>query len=620
MNHLAIETIEQIGGYLDASSVLRFSSTNEKYRTALRPLLFRTIRVKFSSPETLKSSAERWLELLTAHRSFCHVRFLYITSSNPQPCYFRIEDCGDRPLETWKFCNIIQLGSQLVSQDDQWKVLVELIKSVPALRKLTWGCREQMPPCVLRYIDENLLQCQVYLANFHLRSLIRPSNITPRLDSYDLELATSRCIYGITMQWDSMIGFGWANYNKRAVIDMVAGAAPNLQEVSLHFKAGYHCPPLGTPVLNFKQGQIAPSSLSHGTGALRRLEIMEQNSGYWITIWNSKTNFGVLQSLKVHYNLTTSDFRWLVQHCRFFSLHTLAIRLATDDDDEELEIVDELTEEVKEFLATLPPLRSVKLTGLYTQRVINAVLDLCSHHLRQLLLGAPPTLGLGVFASIPLSRQIQEKCPRIEELTLPMMRSHGSVDEVAIYQSFGQMKFLRKLQLSMYVPQPFLWDEDVQGVGRLDDRIQVGEPGLLDQLHRAIMDLAMDKTLAASIFNKVVSDRNPPFQGLECLDIRVSALDRYSGYFCPSDIVRLLQYIGRSWTCTRDFSHDRDHHCHVTKYDPEDQARRKTTESARLPDESMEMHVLEPMLEVWPEGRRKGWKEVWHSFPLDDDW
>jgi hypothetical protein len=134
------------------------------------------------------------------------------------------------------------------------------------------------------------------------------------------------------------------------------------------------------------------------------------------------------------------------------------------------------------------------------------------------------------------------------------------------------------------------------------------------------MDLAMDKTLAASIFNKVVSDRNPPFQGLECLDIRVSALDRYSGYFCPSDIVRLLQYIGRSWTCTRDFSHDRDHHCHVTKYDPEDQARRKTTESARLPDESMEMHVLEPMLEVWPEGRRKGWKEVWHSFPLDDDW
>jgi hypothetical protein len=618
MNHLAIETIEQIGEYLDASSVLRFSSTNEKYRTALRPLLFRTIRVKFSSPETLKSSAERCLELLTAHRSFCHVQFLYITSSKPQPCYFDIGDCGDRPLETWKLCNIIQSGLQLVSQDDQWNVLVQLIKSIPALRKLTWGCLEQMPPCVLRYINENLLQCQVYLANFHLRSLIQPSNIRPRLDPYDLELATSRCIYGITMQWDPMNGFGWANYNKRAVIDMVTGAAPNLQEVSLHFEAGNR-PPLGTPVLNPTQEQTAPSSASDGTGALRSLEIMEQDSGYWLTIWNTKTNFGVLQSLKVHYDLTTSDFRWLVQHCRFFSLHTLAIQLATDDDDEEMKTVDDLTEEVEEFLATLPPLRSVKLTGLYTQRVVNAVLDLCGHNLRRLLLGAPPTRALAVFASIPLSGQIQEKCSRIEELTLPMMRSHGSIDEVAIYRSFTQMRSLRKLQLSMYVPQTFLWDEDVQRVGKLDDRIQIGEQGLADQLHQAIIDLAMDKTLAASMFNNVVWGRSSASQGLECLDICVNALNKYSGYFCPSDIVRLLQYIGRSWTCTRTYSHDRDHHCHVTEYDPENIVRRKTTESARLPDESMEMHVLEPMLKAWPEGRRKGWKEVWHNFPLDEN-
>jgi hypothetical protein len=324
----------------------------------------------------------------------------------------------------------------------------------------------------------------------------------------------------------------------------------------------------------------------------------------------------VLQSLKVHYDLTASDFRWLVQHCRFSSLHTLAIRLATDD--EEMETVEELTEEVEEFLATLPPLRNVKLTGLYTQRVVNAVLDLCGHNFRQLLLGAPTALAHAVFASVSFSGLIQEKCPRVDELTLPMMRSQGSVDEVAIYRSFAQMRSLRKLQLSMYVPQPFLWDEDVQRVGNLDDRIEVGEHGLADQLHQAIMALAINKTLAASILNNVVSSIDPTLQDLECLEICVRALDKYSGVFCPSDIVRLLQYIGRSWTCTRALSHNKEHHCHVTEYDPDDIVRRKTMESARLPDEDMQMHVLETMWNVWPEGRRKGWKEVWHSFPLDE--
>jgi hypothetical protein len=182
----------------------------------------------------------------------------------------------------------------------------------------------------------------------------------------------------------------------------------------------------------------------------------------------------------------------LFQHCRFLFLHTLAIRLATDD--EEMETIDEVIEAVEEFLATLPPLRSVKLTGMYTQRVFNAVLNLCDHNLRQLLLGAPSTLAHTVLASVSLSGLIQEKSPHIEELTLPMMRSQGSVDEVAIYRSSAQMNPLRKLQISMYVPHLFLWDEDVQRVGKLDDRIEIAEQGLADRLHQATIALAMDKT------------------------------------------------------------------------------------------------------------------------------
>jgi hypothetical protein len=331
-----------------------------------------------------------------------------------------------------------------------------------------------------------------------------------------------------------------------------------------------------------------------------------------------KTDFGVLQSLKVHYYLTASDFRWLAENCRFFSLQTLAIKLSADH--EEMESVIELTEAVEKFLPTLPPLRNVKLTGVYTESIVHAVIDLCRQSLRQLLLGSPASLAHGVFASTSLSRLIQEKCPRIEELTLPVMRSQGSADEVATYRSFARMKTLRKLQLSIYVAQSFIWDEDDQRVEDLDYRIEIDESGLAEQLHEAIIDLAIDKTLATSILRTIDFARDSTSQGLETLVIRVNALKAHGGFGSSCDMINLLQYIARSWTCTRNFSGDKDQHYHVTEYDPKDEVLRQTMHLTRRPVGDPAMHVLEPMLNVWPEGRRKGWKEVWHSFPLDENW
>lgn len=101
------------------------------------------------------------------------------------------------------------------------------------------------------------------------------------------------------------------------------------------------------------------------------------------------------------------------------SLQTLVIRLAADDNGEESMI--EMEDAVIDFLSSLPPLRSVKLTGQYTQRVVETVLDRCGRNLRELLLGSTYDLTLGVFAPISLSHAIRDKCPLIEELALPMM-------------------------------------------------------------------------------------------------------------------------------------------------------------------------------------------------------
>lgn len=600
---LPTETIQQIGRCLDLTSVLNFSSTNCQHRVALQTCIFQDVHIKFSAPESLDFEAKRCSELLTTSESFRHVRSLYVTSapSRPPPC-FTLEDCGDLPLETWKHCSRDGSTTQLVTRDDEWQNLLGLIKSLPALRKVTWGCAEPIPPCILRYINDTLHQCQVYLTNLVFDSLVQRSNDPIRIDPQELELATSPCIHGVVMHCDHMDSSGWVNYSKQAVIEMVAGAAPNLKHVSLHFAVGYGGPPLDTPVLNLfaKAGQ----------GTLHSLELVERDLGQSLRFWKTKTDFKVLQSLKVHSYLRTSDFRWLAENCQFLSLQTLAIRLAADDDGEESIV--EMEDTVIDFLSSLPPLRSVKLTGQYTQRGVDTILDCCGRNLQQLFLGSPYDLALGVFASISLSHSIRDKCPLIEELALPMMRSKDSADEVAMYRSLGDITSVHKLRLFIYCSQPFLWGEDQPM--NLDYRLENGEEDLADQVYHAAMDLAIDDTLAASILQAIVTGERSTPASLESLDLRVDALKDLGSFWSASDIIQMLQYIGRSWTCTRKLGGDSNHHFHVAEHDPEDESRRRNMD---IFAEEIEMLIKEPMFRVWPEARIEGWEKAWHSFPLD---
>lgn len=128
-----------------------------------------------------------------------------------------------------------------------------------------------MPLCILRYINDTLHQCQVYLTKLIFHSLVQPTNAPIRIDPQELELATSPCIYRVVMHCDHMDSPGWVNYSKQAAIDMAAGAAPNLKHVSLHFAVGYGGPPLGTPVLKV--------SAKDEIGTLHSLELVERELG-----------------------------------------------------------------------------------------------------------------------------------------------------------------------------------------------------------------------------------------------------------------------------------------------------------------------------------------------------
>lgn len=621
MINLPCETIQHICEYLDRPSILNFSSTSSNCRLALKALIFRTARITFDSPESLNINAELSLKLLRTSKSLQHVQCLYVVAKQLFTLSRSPEDCGDRSLDAWKYCCIDLSRTKPVTGEDEWSALYQLIRSLPALRKLTWGCSEQIPRCILRYIDENLLRCQVYLKNFCLNSLVQPSNSAVRIDPWDLEIATSRCLYGVTIRCDSLDTPGWVNYNKQAIMDMVAGASPNLQDVSMLLVAGYGGPPLDTPVLYRKQEQNSGIDILSSTdarlGALRNLEIMEQDSGRALRFWKTKTDYKVLQSLKVHYRLATPEINWLAENCQFSSLHTLAMNLKPLSEGEDS--LNHLENGMESFISSLPPLGSVKLTGKYTNRIVDTVLRHCGRRLRQLLLGSPFDLVHGVFASLTLSRAMQEECPLLEELTLPLIRSGGDAHEIAIYRSFAQMPTIRKLRLSVFCSQPFLWDEDQQDQeADLDYQVALGErPGLADQICHTIAELAIDKTLATSIFHTIVSASGPNSSALECLELRVDALKSYHGFDSASDIIRLLQYVGRSWTCARKSRADQCHQYQVVECDQKEELRRREIDDVGMQDEEIGMNIAELFLRVWPQGPSKDWKTVWHSFPLN---
>lgn len=148
----------------------------------------------------------------------------------------------------------------------------------------------------------------------------------------------------------------------------------------------------------------------------------------------------------------------------------------------------------------------------------------------------------------------------------------------------------------------------------LDYRLENGEEDLADQVCHATRDLAIDDTLAASILQAIVTGRGSTPSSLESLDLRVDALKNLGSFWSASDIIQMLQYIGRSWTCTRKFGDSSTDQYHVAEHDTKDKFRRGNMD---IFDEEIQMLIKEPMFSAWPEGRRESWENVWLSFLLE---
>lgn len=630
MERLSLELLQHLCGFLGRGDLSHFSLVSKKCWAASRPAIFHTVFIAFSSPETLEASVERCNDVLAPSGSFKYVQHLQVLAKELYSLYNTAEyrgfkdgkDSGDDPLHPWRYCAIKQSLSQPLTDGAQWQKLNELLGKFPALRGVTWGCIEQIPRCILRYLHESLPQCRLHMRNFCLRSLVQPPQSPIRVDPYELELVTSPCLYSIAMRYSNTDDSGYANYNESAILDMAAGLAPNLREISLLRERPGSTPWLVAGLRVRRQtwsGDFLSSTPAKFSphSAVKCLDLLTSNSFDALKSWSRVTDLSMLRSLKVHYHLDLAALRWLADKCRFSSLDTLVISLALDGED----TMEDLAEATECFLLSLPPLRELKIYGQYQQRTIYAVINHSGQALRKLHLPlcddrwmSDPEPDYPAFASSDLLHELQQKCPFLEDLALCMLRSQGDACEVAIYRGLGEISTLRKIHLSLYCSQALTWDEDLLNAVDFSDSSTM--PGKEDEIAVALVNMTIDETLARSVFHTISAARNTYATRLEHLTLRIGALDLQGGFDFGFYLGELLRYMGRSWICTGSLRDDRLHECMVEEQDPDKKLNREWMEEKGELADLVDVKFAPALQRVWPGISSVNWKNEWHSFPL----
>jgi hypothetical protein len=225
------------------------------------------------------------------------------------------------------------------------------------------------------------------MQTFMLQSLRQPPEAKIELDLNELELAASPRLSSLTIQYFDLDEEGFANYNEQAVMDMVAGGAPNLREVHIFREASANSPWLllawRKQRQQWRRENIFPAMPTCVQGSLKTLEIVAKDSAKSLMRWSEATDFARLQSLIVHSQVDTEALLWLTNSCRFSALDTLALCL---DSVASVEPLNRLTDAVDGLLLSLRPLNNLKLVGYLKSRTIPLVLSHHGHHLQRLLL------------------------------------------------------------------------------------------------------------------------------------------------------------------------------------------------------------------------------------------
>ncbi|VUC35366.1 unnamed protein product [Clonostachys rosea] len=671
LQDLPPETLHQIASHLTSHrpSLYAFNLASRACHYVASIFIFHQINIRVSSPAALKRDIDSLIDALSRTESARHVNCLSFKGAlclKGERFYaeFRKEakqsrdaiDSVTRWFETTGTSEVLTKEEPIPSglyaiydepviqkaseEDMAWDPVVSLIKLLPRVGKLIYDCPNQFPPSLLDALHEYQPHCRLYHLTFRLRTLFWG---TPY--PYEISLATSPCLYGVELVCTDRDTDGDDDFNQAAMMELVAGLAPNLSEVTIvNFRAFLSSrffrrpePWHGLP------GPISGSSIGSLTslsliGSVRHSLLEDLKS------WSKSTDFRYLNHLTLGGGFGTESvgmsgdvMEWISQTCSFPRLKTLAVRLDRDDFDVPKP---DYSRQAIEFFGAIRPLDELSVSGPLDLGILDAILSAHGQGLRKLDLRpyeSPFQVDNRWFRrDIPMiftkqdMLQIQAQCPVLEELAITVKRTKSDTLEADMYRTFSKFGRLRSMFLTLdcsnwrvirdQTYQPAFDEEDDRPCEVLGEWLKEGHA------RETFMNCAVDEKLARSIWEIICRDKVG--RKLESLKLWTTGGGQYGNSTSNSGMMDIINNLSRSWLIELVPRHDENI---ITIKELGLKAREERDRQGRKDDERLVAYLLaegkepkpadsNPMRafrRVWPRKQgAKDWREDWSSLPL----
>jgi hypothetical protein len=595
---LPVESLQQIAGYLDKShrpSLYAFGMASKTCRGAIIPLILYQIYFLISSPEVLRRDVEALIKILSRTESSRYVRCLTIKGSlSLLPgerivegrVVGRVEGNKSGSLDRHSFFEktgineilsdeepyttaphvvydepVIQKSSD---EDLAWSPLVGLITTLPCLSKLVYDCQNQFPPSLLEALHNhtNYPQCKLYHLTFRFRTLLWG---TPY--PYEMALATSPCLYSIKVACGKRDSDGDDDFNQEALMELVAGLAPNLKEVVVvnltpENSWRYYLRPReswrGLPGFDHRRsGSLTSLSL---------LGAVDLNADRFtppglLQKWDRHTDFCSMRHLSLgggygseSIGINTELMEWIIDNCSFPRLKSLHVRLARDERPD-------YTNKVNAFLGAFEPLNELSVSGPLEPNIVDTFLQQHGQTLKKLSLRSLEyEFAIDNHREIPMTctkeniLQIAAQCPVLEELAVPVKRTKSDATEVDIYKTFGKMRRLTSLFLILDCSD---WRVTRDPDSRLDDSFDTADRETVKNLdflkkghlRETLMNCAVDEELARSISEVICQSKTG--QKLESLKLWTTGGGQWGNNRNNGEIPNFVDNLSCSWLIER---------------------------------------------------------------------
>ncbi|KAI9678982.1 MAG: hypothetical protein M1822_007408 [Bathelium mastoideum] len=665
INDLSLETLQMIADHLHEThrpSFYTFRLASKACHSATIASMFREVHFTVRDPKTLQYNADTLIEALSSTDSARHVRCLSMkgflrlrpaVSGGPSIEAGTMDDmhyfeeygldeilAGEEAVFPTSGRHVSH-GEPIIErsseEDMAWAPVIGLMKRLPGLTTLVYDCRNQFPPSLLDAVHEHP-RCKLKHLTFRLRSLLWD---VP--DPYEMALATSPSLYSVRLRCAWRDSHGNDDFNQEAMMELVAGLAPNLEQLVV----------VNTSPYMYSAQRRRPRGLwrslpgfvhDSGIGSLTSLSLLG-TVDWWtpdvLRGWAKHTDFGFLRHLDLGGGYTESYggprgmdgklMEWIVQNCSFPRLKTLRAVLERDDMMVERP---EYADAAIAFFKMFGPLDELIVSGPLDPNILDAILSQHGPTLQKLSLR--PSEGMTMVdngrmrTEIPMVFEkehlllIQAQCPALRELAVSVKRMKSNAIEAEIYRSFGKMECLEVLFLTLDCSD---WrverDSTRTNEPSFDEFDRETFPHLefLQKGHvrETFMNCAVDETLARSIWNIIYQAKlGKPLQSLK---LWTYGGGQWGNNIGNGNIAPVVDKLSCSWLIERVVGNDKDmitvkelgrrgKEIHDQRFHGRDYIQSDESEA--------EWSVLRQIFHrIWPPQKaNKDWREGWKSLPL----